>query len=242
MSRLAGATFVLLIAALVAGESSAETVEQVQDKLMEAQKSVRSYSITMKTRENLVSIIGRVKTSGTYTYEWVRKGEGYVSRMEQTMLTEDETSGDVKKSTSKLVGVYDGEFFHDIHDDDGKVRAGKWTADIASPLDAKKSFATLREYKVLKVLPDAAVGDRDCYVIEQLNKGEMASFEKGSVAYYCKKTGIQLKSVDLNLAGEVIRERVVTDLNVNQDIPADRFVLKPPPGIEVEDHTKDKDE
>ena len=60
--------------------------------------------------------------------------------------------------------------------------------------------------------------------------------------YYCKKTGIQLKSVDLNLAGEVVRERVVTDLKVNEDIPADRFVFKPPPGIKVVDHTKDKDE
>lgn len=43
------------------------------------------------------------------------------------------------------------------------------------------------------------------------------------------------------LAGEMIREVVVTDLKVNADIPPERFVLRPPPGVEFEEHKTDVD-
>jgi outer membrane lipoprotein-sorting protein len=162
--------------------------------------------------------------------------------MEQTTAMESETYGEVEKSTSKHVSVDDGEFLYSLIDKGDEFIAGKFKRDVDTTLDARKNFARMAEYKKMKVLPDEKVEGRDCYVIEELNTGEFARQEKGSISYYCKETGIRLKNVSLNLAGEEIRENVVTELRVNEPIPKERFTFQAPPGVEVNDQTKNAEE
>jgi hypothetical protein len=56
--------------------------------------------------------------------------------------------------------------------------------------------------------------------------------------YYCQQTGIILKSIDYNPAGEPFHESTCSELKVNVEVPDSRFQLELPPGVHYDPMTE----
>jgi outer membrane lipoprotein-sorting protein len=109
----------------------------------------------------------------------------------------------------------------------------------ADPLNSESAFKAMGKDFNLKVLPDAAVDGKDAWVIEATPKdSKNAEMMTKMVTYYDKKTGLPIKSVGYGKDGKVVNTMTISDIKTNADIPADRFVFKAPPGVEVMDMTK----
>jgi outer membrane lipoprotein-sorting protein len=110
-----------------------------------------------------------------------------------------------------------------------KMKADKTQMSMADP------FAAYREDYDLSVLPEEKIDGETAYVIQATPKEKTTPGMSKTLNYYRKSDGIMLKMVMYGEDGKPMSTITYSDIKVNADIPAERFVFKAPPGVQVMD-------
>lgn len=238
-SILCCAAVATLSCALVA--SAAETLESIEKKLDEQTAKVKSLQYTSRATSDTDMGMAKTHTVTDMRYEVSRSAGKTLFRMESKMKMSQKV-GDAPEQVQDMTStvISDGQFSYSLTKNAQMESAMKMKADGQDPLNTKKQFADLEKTFKIKVLPDEAVDGKDTYVLEltPIDKAMAAAGMSRMVNYYDKKTGIPLKTLGYDAAGKVTMTSLVTDIKINADIPAERFVFKAPPGVQVMDMTK----
>lgn len=236
---------VLAVLGFTAAASGAETLESVEKKITEQLGKYKTLRLKSKLTSNVQTEAVKMKTMADSVAEYARRPGGkWVSRTESaTKISRKIGDNAEEKDEAKVLSIYDGESFYVLTEMPKQKSAMKMQPDPKSnvnPLDGKGLFNLLHEYYDVKLLPDESVDGQAVYVIEATpKKRDNADGNQGKVlSYYDKKTGVAIKSVMYDKAGKVTGTSMTTDVKPDVDIPADRFVFKAPPGVEVMDMTK----
>lgn len=207
----------------------AESVDDAIKKLDESFAKLKSF--TMKMQMEQKSEGNRTDAKGTM--EFARKDGKDFSRTDMDMTTEMKGEGMDLKMVMKSQQISDGQFsWSYIEYLDGPQKGMKQAFKNAYQ-GQMMSAKSLKEMGELKLLPDEKVDGADCYVIEAAMKHAPGTTQ---VNYFRKADGIAAKAVT-NKDGKPIGTMTMTDIKINADIPADRFVFKAPEGVQVQDMT-----
>ncbi len=241
MRRAVGMAAVVILGCVLSARA-AETVESLQKKIGEQTGKYKTlqYNVHMVTEG-----AGMPKSVGDGQFQAIRKGDKSLTRME-TRSRMTFKAGDQEQTqeyTSTMIN--DGEYIYTLNDAAGQKMAMKMKPDPRmagnDPLNSEAAFMAMTKDFNVKVLPDAAVDGKDAWVLELTPKDK----DKGGnnplsrmVTWYDKKTGLPIKSVGYDKDGKVLNTMTISDVKTNVSIPADRFVFKAPPGVEVMDMTK----
>lgn len=219
----------------LAFSAAAESVDDVIKKLDEAGAKLKSYSAKLKMDQKMEMGAMKTVTEMSGTIEFARKDgkELFRNEMDSKMVTEG--GGTDMKMVQKTLMVSDGEFMWMLNDAIDGPTKGQKSATKSKAQGDMMSARNMKEMGDLKLLPDEKIDGEDCYVIEALMKGGMPGMKQ--VVYYRKSDGITAKSVTI-MNDKPIGTMTMSDIKINPNLDADRFVFKAPEGVEVVDMTK----
>jgi len=228
-------TVAALFGFLMGGTVQAQTVEEVEKKLVDAHGKMKSYTSKTKTVQNFD--MSGMKMTSDYggTVEWKREGDKQKFRTEMKGST---TMGDQPKMEMSVLMISDGEFLHTVQTQMGQTSAMKQKPDTSATGDPKKLFEKIRSDNNVKIMPDAKVDGMDTYVLEVVPKTADGGPVAKSMMYFAKDTGINVKIVGFDKDGKEVFTNTTSDIKLNTEIPSDRFVFKAPEGVQVMDMTK----
>ncbi len=244
MMRRAVGCAVIAVLGWAVTASAAETLESVQKKIADLTGKYKTlqYNVHMAS-EGMPGegMPGKMVMDGQF--QAMRKGDKTLSRMDaKTRMTTKMGGKDEAGDISSLT-IVDGEFIYTVMDQGGQKMATKSKVEAkagSDPLDSKQAFEALDKDFNLKILPDQSVDGKEAWGIEATpkdTKNPNMPLVK-MVTCYDKKTGLPLKSVGYDKEGKAVNTTLISDVKVNSPIPAERFVFKAPPGVEVMDMTK----
>lgn len=227
---------------LTLAASAAETIESVEKKIIQQVDKCKSSQLVTRVTADISSGDTSMTTLDDIRSESLRKADKTLWRVEAKIKRVTKVGKQLQQTEegTRLM-IYDGQHIFTLTQADDQKTATKSAPNKqdSNPFDIKSNFDEIHKHCTLKLLPDAAVEGRDCYVIEAVrNKQDDADMPARFVTYYDKKTGLPMKSVNYDASGKILETMTVSDIKVNVDIPADRFVFKAPAGVPVLDMTK----
>ncbi len=225
--------FVLLFVAGPVAVGFADTLEEVEKKLTDAAKSVKSMKMKVSMEMEMANSDAAAVSRMTGTHWQKRDGDKLMMRTEGQTISVEKIGDTERESLQKTVMVNDGEFVYTLTDRDGETTAVKTkTAPEVSPI-----WKAGEADHDLKVLDEEKVDGSDCYVIEMTPKQNDAGDQSRTV-YYCRKDcGVPAKTVIFGPDGHVKTVVLVTDIRINVDIPDDKFKFETPEDVPVKDLT-----
>jgi outer membrane lipoprotein-sorting protein len=143
------------------------------------------------------------------------------------------------KIEQTMTMISDGEFSYTVTDDKGQKSAYKQKVDASMNEDPKTTIETMKEEYTLKLLPDEKVDGADCIVIEGTSKQKEGDPMVKQILYFRKDCGLNVKMVGRDASDKAVFTHEVSDVKLNTEIPADRFVFKKPDGVEMIDLTQE---
>lgn len=226
-----------LMALSLTGVVQAQSLEDVEKKLIEAHSKLKSYTSKTKTVQNFD--MGGNKMSSDYggTVEWKRDGDKQMFRTEMKGTTTQSMGGTDNKMEVSVLMISDGNFLYTLSEQMGQKMATKQKPDTAMTGDPQKLFEKIRADNDVKVLPDEKVDGASTIVLEVTPKDSADGPVAKSVMYFAKDTGINVKVVGKDKEGKEVFTNTSTDIKVNTEIPKDRFVFTAPEGVQVMDMT-----
>lgn len=209
---------------------AADTIESVEKTINDKWSAVKSLSAKMTTDMN---VPGRT-TKITGTIEFLAKDGKEMFRSDMSI----EASMGPQQMKASVTSIMDGEFTYTVQDMMGMKQAVKADADTfeGSP-GGKKMFETWRKDGEIKLLPDEKIDGKDHYVIEAKPK-EANPMMSAFKFYFGKDSGLMAKMVGVDGQGKEVLVITYSDVKLNTEIAADRFVFKAPDGVTVTDMTK----
>jgi outer membrane lipoprotein-sorting protein len=235
-TQLGFCLFVLLFAANL----RAETLDEVEKKLMQAHAGLQSYTARLKHVEN-VPLTGTdfMASDVDGTVEWMRKGEAILYRMEIRGTSTQKFGPNESKAEQTSTFVSDGKMFYTFAEQMGQKRFIKQKADNSIIGDIRSVLDTVRVENNFKLAADDKVDGAECSVIEVTPKVPPSDDNPihTTLIYFRKDNGLNVRVLSRNKAGKDIYDNTILDLITNVPIDASRFVLPPPPGVEITDLT-----
>ncbi len=215
--------------------SLAETVEDVEKKIIAAYEKLTSYTANLKSQQQFDMGDGNFsKTEFTGRTEWMRQGGKILMRAEMKGTTESKFGDQHMKMSTAAMTVGDGEYVYTVTDTDGNKHAMKMKYDPAMTGDIAALIKQWHEQADLSLLPEEKVEGRDAYAIQVKPKTAGGPTDK-SVFYMDRETGLMLRSVMFAPDGKESGRVSLTDIKVGADIKAERFKFEAPAGVEVVD-------
>ncbi|MFO0840089.1 MAG: hypothetical protein U1D55_16400 [Phycisphaerae bacterium] len=216
----------------------ADTLEDVEKKLVAAAEKLTSFQAKMRSVQDMAmgEVTNKSRIEGQY--EYVRKDGKALYRMEAKTSGVIEMKGaEPQKMDGNTMVVCDGEYAYTYNEAMGQKMAFKMKSDPKMSVFVDKQFLSmLKKDHDLTLMPDEKIDGKDCWVVQAVpKKPEM--IEK-FVYYFQKETGIGLKTIGKDKAGKDITVTELSDVKMNVTIPADRFVFKAPEGVTVQDMSK----
>lgn len=230
--RTIGVTGMIVLATSLLAK--ADTVKEVQEKIIAAAKKVKSATgdISLTTDMSHQGMTMKMVGSGTMAY--MIKGDKYFSRQEMNIKTE--MGEGMPTMEQSMLTIADGEFYYTLSEQMGQKMATKTEIDPKSmAVPTKESFEVMAESATLKVLPDATVDGRNAWVIEATPK--QGGAEGKTITYYDQDTGLMIKMVMMKPDGTPMTTMKATNIKTNVDIAADKFEFNVPEGVTVQDMT-----
>lgn len=226
---------------LLTGTVRAETLEEVEKKIIAASEKIKTMSAksVSTTETEMASMTSKVKQEGTT--ETARRGEKVYVRAELKSVTLSKMGDEPEKKTeSKVLSIMDGEFLYTVNDEDGKKSAMKMKLPEKTNAPVKDMFTELHKDNELKLLPEEKVDGKAAYVIELTPKKPAPETTTSIKMYYRQDDGAMVKSVTSMKSAQMkmTSTSVMSDIKINPDIKPERFVFKAPEGVEVQDMTK----
>lgn len=220
----------LIAVSSLAVPAMADSVDDVIKKLEESFSKLKSFSMKMRMEQKSEGST----MDGKGTMEFMRKDGKDLSHTDMDMTTEMKGQGFEMKMVMKSQQVSDGQFSYSYIEYLDGPQKGMKQAFKNKAENQNMSPKYLKEMGDLKMLPDEKVDGADCYVIEVTLKQAPTTKQ---VNYFRKADGIAAKAITTD-NGKQIGTMTMSDIKVNPDLPADRFVFKAPEGVEVQDMTK----
>ncbi|MBI4719295.1 MAG: outer membrane lipoprotein carrier protein LolA [Planctomycetes bacterium] len=241
MMRLSRALGACVLCLACGRWAAAETIEEVEKKLVEAQGKLKSYTAKTKTTQDLdMSEESKIKSTDEGTIEWMRVGDKTLFRQDSKSMTSGKLGGKEMKEELTQTIINDGQFFYTLSDQGGQKTAYKTKADDSMTNDAKQMFAMMREDHNLKLVGDEKVDGADCYVVELVPKQTEGNPVVKNIMSFRKDCGIAVKTVGKDKNDKVIFTNTTTDIKLNAEIARDRFEFKAPEGVELMDMSKEQ--
>lgn len=229
--RAAVAVAVLLVGASI----HAATVEEIQKDLIAKRETCKSLSFDQTIEMEMKNDQMSMTSKGTGTFETLKKGGKYLTRMESSSTGEQKMMGQTVASKITTLMVYDGEFAYNYMDMNGMKQATK-----SKPTKAQEAgddwIAAMKDDFDFKVLPDEKVEGEDCYVLQLVPKDKEAA---GTDMNYwiAKSSGVPVKVIN-KMPGGGAMTMTAKNIKLNPSIAEDRFVFKAPEGVQVMDMSK----
>ncbi len=225
----------LMLATSVAAVAD-ERVDAAQKRIVQAWGKVESVSAKFAMKQRIDTNDMSIKTDGTGTFEYQTKGEKRRFRTEMSTHSVQVVAGQEIKADAEILSIDDAEFLYTLSVQKGAPPfAMKSKSDPKSWGGDKASFERMEKQYTLKLLADATIEGRTCFVIEGTPKDSSGATMGKMVSYYDQGTGMMIKSVSVDKSGKPTQEMAYTDLKFNNGIAADRFVFKAPEGVTVMD-------
>lgn len=218
----------------------AETFDEVKKQIHEKVSKYKSLSYKIDVQSEMDTPQFKMKSSTQQAAQFVNKGDTVLARMETNSSSAQKMGEEEMKYDSKSLDVCDGKEWYTLVDQMGQKSATKRKADMkkdGNPFDPMGGFKLMEENFEIKVLPDETVNGKPAWVFEmKLKPGNPAAAMMGkTLAYYDKETGISIKGVSFDPAGKPTTTSTTSDVKINEDIPADKFVFKAPEGVKVQE-------
>ncbi len=233
----AGAAIVLVLGGT--GVGRAESVEDVQKKIVEKNKAIKSMSARLKqvTQMDMAGFKSTATADGSY--EYLVDGDKMYVRSDTKMMSETDVGGNKAKQESSSIGVCDGHFYYTLTDQAGEKMATK--SKLPDKPDSDP-FKSLRDDYDLKLLPDETIDGKTCWVFEATPKASKAAPNPAAGGkmrqYFQKDTGAMAKNIVYTGEGKPMSTTTYSDIQVNKSIGKDHFKFTPPPGVKVMDTTQ----
>lgn len=217
----------------------ADKIEDVEKKIAEQNKAIKSMSAKMKTISDMDMGGMKSKSTAVGSYEYMMDGDKMFVRSDTKMTSETDVAGNKMKQDYTSVSVCDGEFFYSVTDQAGEKVAMKSKLPDKPDTDP---FKGLRADYNLKLLPDETVDGKSCWVVEATPKGPKADenpMAGGKLMYYFQKdTGAMAKNVVFAKDGKPMSTTTYSDIQVNKPMNKAQFKFVPPPGVKIMDTTQ----
>ncbi len=216
----------------------ADSLEDVEKKIVAAFGKVKSFQAKMLTVQDMTmgDVVNKSRIDGTY--EFVRKDNKGLYRMEaKTSGSVEMKGGQSQKMDGNSLVVNDGEYAYTYSEAMGQKTAMKLKADPRASILGDESFMqNLKKDHDVKLLPDEKLDGKSVWVIEATPKkpGMIGKF----MYYFDQECGIALKTVGKSPEGKDFTVTTLSDVKLNADLSAERFVFKAPEGVTVQDMTK----
>lgn len=234
------AAIALAVCAVTAVAVRAETIDEVKKKIHEKVSKYKSIQYTLEMKTDMDTPQFKMSSTTRQTAQFVNKGDKILARMESETSSTQKMGEQENKQEVKSLDVCDGNFWYSMADQGGEKTATKRKADVkkeGNPFDPQNGFKQMEEHFDVKLMPDETVNGKPAWVFEmKLKPGNPAASMMGrALAYYDKETGVSLKGVSFDPAGKPTSTSTTTDVKIDADIPADRFVFKAPEGVTVQE-------
>ncbi len=214
------------------------SLEEAEKNIIERFNAIHSLAATMTNEESQEKDGKRTTVIITRQVEWVRKDQGFFYRAEtRTKMTQ---AGGGEKSSREFSSttVSDGERVVRLTEQDGAVTAVQRKADVTETPDVRAMFEELRKDSKLKRFPDVKVGTDDCYAIQVIPKERKGSDISQTMIYFRKDIGLDVRTVVYGKDNKPIFTSTTTKVRPNLEIPADRFAITLPDGVQLIDQTR----
>lgn len=241
--RLAGCAAAVLFLAVGA---FGETVDEVHAKLNDAFARVGSYSAQTETIYNMTMSGIKLDGKQTGSTKWMRKGDKVLSRSEHESKMTRKYDDQVEVAHTSTLSICDGEYcYHYIqnsgtNNEDGTKMAAKQKADPAAMKDVLSVVNIQKVDHKLRLLADEEVDGEACYVIEARPRDGEGALVASTTLWFRKGDGILVKMIGRDDEERDAQTFVISDIELNEDFPADLFKFTAPEGVEVTDMTVEK--
>ncbi|MCP4247087.1 MAG: outer membrane lipoprotein carrier protein LolA [bacterium] len=235
---------VIALVALVVPASAAD-LDEVHDKLVEAQSKLKSYSTKFKQVNHISK---SMKFEGEGTYEWMRADGVIKYRKELRSKMTHDMGGEKMVNDENRTSLADGKYLYSINNDNKTIMKQNFDPEKFEAQDVASVLGHLRmQSSEVNVLPDEKVAGYDCYVIEckedamdddEDDPDPMISVTR-ELHWFAKDLGMAIKIEGYDKKGKVVRSHVCSDIQKNPKIKADRFYFKAPEGANVSDRTQE---
>lgn len=234
--RLSAAALACLLT--LGAAAPADTFEDVAKALTDAWNRHKSMTANVKLRMNIPipGQTGGVVNEGEGTFEWVRKGEKSMHRMEMRNVMVTSVRDQEMRLEQQLVSVFDGETATTLQTQMGRTTAMRNPPDDAQPTSTGDLFTSARPHFEFKLLPDAKVHGAACRVIEATPARPIPRLPARKVVYYINSdTGAIVRFVWLDDKNEEINVTDFLDMKFDAGIDKKRFELEIPEGVTVQE-------
>lgn len=233
----------MMTLACAAPTLAGDTVDSVLKKISEKMSKHQSlrYKTELKADYKFPTFAQKMNT--VTRSEYLKKGQGCASRQETTSDTVTKMEGqEAVKSRNESLIISDGDALYMLSDTDGQKTALKQPINPATnfnPFDQARLFEESRKQFDYKLLPDQTVGGKPCWVIELRAKNPQPNEPMNRAHMFIDKDNcMTIRHVSFDAEGRETATMVTDDIKFDAPIPADRFVFKAPPGVEVQDISK----
>jgi outer membrane lipoprotein-sorting protein len=242
MKRLVACGLGVAVVLLSSGAVLADTLETVEKTIVEKAANTQSQQARITTMQRMQTPQMSYDSQGETTYEFLKKGDKWLSRTESKTTSSSSVAGKEHKQNTTMLVIDDGEFVWTLSEMDGQKSVMKSRSEANRALLTDKAyFDNLRKDFELKLLPDETVDGRATWPIQATPRQPAA---EGMIAmllnYFDKETGVCIKTVGKDSSGKEVMTSVTKDIKVNPTLAADRFVFKVPEGVAVMDMTQDQ--
>lgn len=235
---------IVAASAILAGSlvARADAIDDAAKELDAAYAKLKSYRAKVKTVQDIDMSGMKMKTDSAGTME-ARRQPGKKAQYRNEMSYDSSTTmGDkVEKTSAKVLMVSDGQFAYTMREDLAGPQKGTKNVIKTNATDDTNGFNELRQHHVVKLMPDETIDGHPCFVIEARTKGPDGKpvGDQRFIWYFRKDIGITVKTVFI-MGGKTQSTSNTTDIEVNPTLGDDRFKFTPPPGVEINDMTKNQ--
>lgn len=225
-----------LLSLVMASVASAETAEDVMQKITDLNKKIKSMTADVKTVTKMENEMMKQNSVSDGHYEYVLEDGKPLVRMESTTTGSMEMMGNKQETKGSMLSIMDGEYTWVLNDQDGQKTAMK--SKIQEAMDPADPFGPMKENFNVKLLPDETVDGESCYVLEftpKKDQGGMAGTR--TIQYFRKDNGTFAKIVSFDTENKPVMTITYSNVKLNPKISPDRFKFTPPPGVEIMDVT-----
>jgi outer membrane lipoprotein-sorting protein len=218
----------------------ADAMEAAEKDIAAKWKALKSVSANFTYKQDVKTpqFSARSNGSGSFRYLVIADGaQKFRMNMKSTML--QKVGGQEMKSTNEVSMVDDGTtLLTYTKSDPGQEMAMKAKSNpeqiggggAVALKQMKNSFTS-------KLLPDADVDGKKCYVFEGVPKEMAPGMAAKNHSYFDKASGMLVKLVGMDAEGNTVQEMHYQDIKLNESIGPEEFVLKIPDGVQIMDMT-----
>lgn len=233
-------SIVVAFAALMTPALAAETLDDVEKKILDKWKERKSVKAEFTMEVEIFTGPYRTASTTTGTIEYLRKGDKNLFRQEShTSQSHDMEGEHMLDQQQDVTMVGDGDVVYTMSESEhGRsiVKSRQTPANVI--IDSQAVLRKIRRVYNLKLL-GSGEEHKNVYIIEATPK-RVASPKQGTrvIRHFDKKTGLMTKRISFDKDDRPRSTLTIHHIKVDLDIAPERFKFVVPEGAIVKDNTE----